>query len=102
MSGADKSDKKQDSSDGQAALDAYLRLLESKGADSEVLALRRRVLSRLNLIMRGQARTTTIYRFVRLGFRAQPKIRAGSAEITATGHPKSARAPQLGLREQPK
>jgi len=62
MSGAHKSDKKQDSGDGQEALDAYLRLLESKGADSEVLALRRRVLSRLNLIMRGQPRTTTIYR----------------------------------------
>ena len=61
MSSAEKS-AKSDKGDAQDALDAYLRLLESKGADSEVLALRRRVLTRLNLIVRGQPRTTTIFR----------------------------------------
>ena len=61
MSSAEKS-AKSDKGDTQDALDAYLRLLESKGADSEVLALRRRVLTRLNLIVRGQPRTTTIFR----------------------------------------
>lgn len=44
------------------ALDAYLRLLDSKGADAGVIAYRRRILARLNQILRSQRGGTDIYR----------------------------------------
>lgn len=44
------------------ALDAYLSLLESKGADSGVIAFRRRVLARLNQILRSQRAGAAMYR----------------------------------------
>lgn len=44
------------------ALDAYLSLLDSKGADGAVVAFRRSILSRLNQILRAQRGGAAVYR----------------------------------------
>lgn len=44
------------------ALEAYVHLLEQKGASGEVIAYRRSLLSRLVQILRGQPRSRDVYR----------------------------------------